>query len=134
MQQASSLEMGVNAMSLLAGTTSAELEQGRVLQLLNMVTAEELMDNDEYEGTSTDMMLLLFFILYTEMYNANHLRTFLGIRNLPRCPGRMREIRQSSRDQSPTTERRTADSRCRQDLCQVRRARVSAGGAQGIGR
>lgn len=58
MQQASSLEMGVNAMSLLAGTTSAELEQGRVLQLLNMVTAEELMDNDEYEGTSTDTMFL----------------------------------------------------------------------------
>ena len=52
MQQASSLEMGVNAMSLLAGTTSAELEQGRVLQLLNMVTPDELMDNDEYEGRS----------------------------------------------------------------------------------
>ena len=55
-QQASSLEMGVNAMSLLAGTTSAELEQGRVLQLLNMVTAEELMDNDEYEGKFNHIM------------------------------------------------------------------------------
>ncbi len=50
LQQASGLEMGVNAMSMLAGTTSPELEQGRVLQLLNMVTAEELMDNEEYEG------------------------------------------------------------------------------------
>lgn len=40
-------------MSMLAGTTSTELEHGRVLQLLNMVTAEELMDNDEYEGKST---------------------------------------------------------------------------------
>ncbi len=48
--QASGLEMGVNAMSMLAGTTSTELEQGRVLQLLNMVTAEELMDPDEYQG------------------------------------------------------------------------------------
>ena len=48
--QASGLEMGVNAMSMLAGTTSNDVEQGRVLQLLNMVTAEELMDNDEYEG------------------------------------------------------------------------------------
>lgn len=49
-QQAAGLEMGVNAMSMLAGTTSTELEQGRVLQLLNMVTAAELMDNEEYEG------------------------------------------------------------------------------------
>jgi len=48
--QASGLEMGVNAMSMLAGTSSNDVEQGRVLQLLNMVTAEELMDNDEYEG------------------------------------------------------------------------------------
>ena len=54
-QQASGLEMGVNAMSMLAGTTSTDLEQGRVLQLLNMVTPEELMDPDEYEG------ILLFF-------------------------------------------------------------------------
>jgi splicing factor U2AF subunit len=48
--QASGLEMGVNAMSMLAGTTSTDLEEGRVLQLLNMVTAEELIDNQEYEG------------------------------------------------------------------------------------
>lgn len=49
-QQASGLEMGVNAMSMLAGTTSTDLEHGRVLQLLNMVTPEELLDNEEYEG------------------------------------------------------------------------------------
>ena len=48
--QASGLEMSVNAMSMLAGTTSADLEEGRVLQLLNMVTAEELIDNEDYEG------------------------------------------------------------------------------------
>jgi splicing factor U2AF 65 kDa subunit len=48
--QVSGLEMGVNAMSMFAGTTSQDLEQGRVLQLLNMVTAEELIDNDDYEG------------------------------------------------------------------------------------
>lgn len=57
-QQASGLEMGVNAMSMLAGTTSTDLEQGRVLQLLNMVTPEELMDPDEYEG------MLLFSYYY----------------------------------------------------------------------
>lgn len=50
--QASGLEMGVNAMSMLAGTTSTDLEEGRVLQLLNMVTPEELIDNQEYEGKS----------------------------------------------------------------------------------
>lgn len=43
-------EMSVNAMSMLAGAQSTDVEQGRVLCLLNMVTAEELMDNDEYEG------------------------------------------------------------------------------------
>jgi splicing factor U2AF subunit len=48
--QVSGLEMGVNAMSMLAGTTSQGLEEGRVLQLLNMVTAEELIDNEDYEG------------------------------------------------------------------------------------
>lgn len=53
--QGAGLEMSVNAMSMLAGTTSAGLEEGRVLQLLNMVTAEELIDNDDYEG----MVLLL---------------------------------------------------------------------------
>lgn len=50
MTQASGLEMGVNAMSMLAGTTSQDLAEGRVLQLLNMVTPEELIDNDDYEG------------------------------------------------------------------------------------
>ena len=55
--QASGLEMGVNAMSMLAGTTSTDLDEGRVLQLLNMVTPEELIDNEDYEGT-----VLSFFI------------------------------------------------------------------------
>lgn len=48
--QVSGVEMGVNAMSMLAGTTATDPEEGRVLQLLNMVTAEELMDNDDYQG------------------------------------------------------------------------------------
>jgi len=48
--QTAGVEMGVNAMSLLAGTNSTELEHGRVLQLLNMVTAEELIDNEDYAG------------------------------------------------------------------------------------
>ncbi|KAI9803488.1 MAG: hypothetical protein M1825_001831 [Sarcosagium campestre] len=55
MQQASGLEMGVNAMSMLAGTTSQDIEEGRVLQLLNMVTPEELVDNDDYEEIVEDV-------------------------------------------------------------------------------
>ena len=52
-QQASGLDMSVNVMSMLAGTTSQELQGGRVLQLLNMVTPEELMDNDDYDGKAS---------------------------------------------------------------------------------
>ena len=48
--QAAGLDMGVNAMSMFAKTTSADLETTRVLQLLNMVTADELINNDDYEG------------------------------------------------------------------------------------
>ncbi|CCX34389.1 hypothetical protein FPQ18DRAFT_332752 [Pyronema domesticum] len=55
MKQAAGVEMGVNAMAMMAGTTSADLEPSRVLQLLNMVTPEELMDNDEYEEICEDI-------------------------------------------------------------------------------
>ncbi|KAL2263698.1 hypothetical protein VTK26DRAFT_5554 [Humicola hyalothermophila] len=48
-------EMGVNAMSMLAGTTSTDAGSSRVLQLLNMVTADELMDNDDYEEIRDDV-------------------------------------------------------------------------------
>lgn len=62
-KQASGMEMGVNAMSMFAGTQSSDLDEGRVLQLLNMVTAEELTNNEEYEGrwklTLSDLSLLL---------------------------------------------------------------------------
>lgn len=54
--QASGVEMGVNAMSMLASTAAGSEEpQGRVLQLLNMVTAEELLDTDEYEEICDDV-------------------------------------------------------------------------------
>lgn len=61
-KQAAGVELGVNAMAMMAGTTSTELEAGRVLQLLNMVTPEELMDSEEYEG----MKWTLTFLLYKE--------------------------------------------------------------------
>jgi len=53
--QAAGLEMGVNAMSMFAGTTSDDMGDGRVLQLLNMVTPEELIDNDDYEEICEDV-------------------------------------------------------------------------------
>ncbi|KAL5356716.1 hypothetical protein BJX96DRAFT_143246 [Aspergillus floccosus] len=55
MTQAAGLDMGVNAMSMFAKTTSQDLETSRVLQLLNMVTAEELIDNDDYEEICDDV-------------------------------------------------------------------------------
>lgn len=56
-KQAAGMEMGVNAMSMFAGTQSDDLEDGRVIQLLNMVTAEELIDNEEYEGEFNNQFL-----------------------------------------------------------------------------
>ncbi|CAJ2501996.1 Uu.00g048490.m01.CDS01 [Anthostomella pinea] len=54
--QVSGVEMGVNAMSMLAGTTaSTDSEETRVLQLLNMVTPEELMDHEDYEEICEDV-------------------------------------------------------------------------------
>jgi len=55
MKQAPGVELGINAMAMMAGTTSAELEQGRVLQLLNMVTTDELIDPEEYEEIKEDI-------------------------------------------------------------------------------
>lgn len=65
-------EMGVNAMSMLAGTTSTDSSVSRVLQLLNMVTPEELMDNDDYEGTLSPLhqsLIVHLFILTTPSRN-----------------------------------------------------------------
>lgn len=45
-------EMSVNAMSLMAATSSENAEAGRVLCLMNMITPEELMDADEADGES----------------------------------------------------------------------------------
>lgn len=42
--------MSVGAMSMMAGTTSKEVGGGKVLCLMNMITAEELMDAEEADG------------------------------------------------------------------------------------
>lgn len=48
--QVANFDVGITAISGLASQGAAEGETSRVLQLLNMVTAEELMDNEDYEG------------------------------------------------------------------------------------
>ncbi|WPH02676.1 Hypothetical protein R9X50_00554200 [Acrodontium crateriforme] len=48
-------EMSVNAMSMMAGTTNANAEAGRVLCLMNMITPEELMDPDEADEILEDV-------------------------------------------------------------------------------
>jgi splicing factor U2AF subunit len=53
--QASGLDMGVNAMQMFAKTTSQDLETTRVLQLLNMVTLDELLNDDDYEEIMEDV-------------------------------------------------------------------------------
>ena len=54
--QVPGIEMGVNAMTLFAGTSAADASgETRVLQLLNMVTAEELLDDDDYAEICDDV-------------------------------------------------------------------------------
>ena len=56
-------EMSVNAMTMLAGTQASEADRSRVLCLHNMVTSEELIDNDEYEGTNHERFELEEYLL-----------------------------------------------------------------------
>ena len=48
--QVAGVEAGVNAMSMLASTTVPNSEASRVLTLMNLVTPEELMDEDDFAG------------------------------------------------------------------------------------
>lgn len=58
-------EMSVNAMSLMAGTKSADQDVGRVLCLMNMITPEELMDAEEADGKSEATNILCSLTLLT---------------------------------------------------------------------
>lgn len=122
-KQASGMDMGVNAMSMFAGTQSTDLEEGRVLQLLNMVTAEELIDNDEYEGKAHG------FLIYFQPL------TLLLLRNLRGYPRRMPEIRSNLRHED-TKACRGKSSICRggKDLYQVCRCGISEESVTSVGR
>lgn len=117
--QASGLEMGVNAMSMFAGTTSDNFEDGRVLQLLNMVTAEELIDNEDYEGELLHMSILLCLSI-----------PLTSFRNRRRRDGRMPEIWQNRRIEDTSSFRRQPTI-CwsGQDFHQVRHCRISQEGS-----
>ncbi|MBE3041837.1 hypothetical protein IMZ48_04500 [Candidatus Bathyarchaeota archaeon] len=80
-KQVSGIDMGVDAMSMLAGTTATDSEESSVIQLLNMVTADELMDNDDYEGRC---------LPYWPTCRGNRILT--TNRNLRGCPGGMRQV------------------------------------------
>ena len=49
--QVANFDVGITAISGLASQSTNDAEGTPILQLLNMVTPEELMDNDDYEGT-----------------------------------------------------------------------------------
>ncbi len=65
--QVAGLEMGVNAMSMLAGTRSTDADISPVIQLLNMVTADELMDNDDYEGEPYSVLVQIPLLTILEI-------------------------------------------------------------------
>ncbi len=121
--QGAGLEMGVNAMSMFAGTTSDAFEEGRVLQLLNMVTAEELIDNDDYEGKAQPAVAL------SQPVDADN-----SDRNLRRCHGGMLQVWQDRGHEDPTSFRRQQTVCWRgQDFHQIRRLGVGEEGAAGSG-
>ncbi|KHN96467.1 U2 snRNP auxilliary factor, large subunit, splicing factor [Metarhizium album ARSEF 1941] len=53
--QVANFDVGITAISGLASQTSMDAQRGRVLQLLNMVTPEELMDAEEYDEICEDV-------------------------------------------------------------------------------
>ena len=57
--QVANFDVGITAISGLASQTSNDIERSSVIQLLNMVTPEELLDNDDYEGMSSRPVILL---------------------------------------------------------------------------
>ncbi|KAM4054970.1 RNA recognition motif domain-containing protein [Hirsutella rhossiliensis] len=53
--QVANFDVGITAISGLASQMASETDKGRVVQLLNMVTLEELLDNEEYEEICDDV-------------------------------------------------------------------------------
>jgi splicing factor U2AF subunit len=118
--QATGLEMSVNAMSMLAGTQSDNVDEGRVLQLLNMVTAEELINDEDYEGEI--YQTLRYAVKQNGLTGPN--------RNRRGRQGGVRKVRPGRRHQgAPSQPRQQAVQRRGQDLHQVRQRRLCQEGA-----
>lgn len=99
--QVTGLEMGVNAMSMLAGTVAVDAtDVSRVVQLLNMVTADELVDQEDYEGKSSCELqaTLSTSNLLKSPFSLAATNTF---RYMRRCARRVQQIRSSHWPQSP---------------------------------
>lgn len=58
--QVANFDVGITAISSLASQGASDSEASRVLQLLNMVTEEELHDNDDYEGMQLNIVIPTF--------------------------------------------------------------------------
>jgi splicing factor U2AF subunit len=54
------LEMSVQALNVLARGESLAGDRGRVIQLHNMLTADELVDNEDYQGMSSQLPILSY--------------------------------------------------------------------------
>jgi splicing factor U2AF subunit len=55
-KQTAGLDGGVGAISMLASASATDnLEHGRVICLMNMVTSDELINDEEYDGTYPSM-------------------------------------------------------------------------------
>ena len=91
--QVANFDVGITAISGLASQAAPEDNKGRVVQMLNMVTPDELMDDDEYEGKpdSPTVPLQVHPLTYH--------------RNLRRHSRRMREIWQGAGAQGASTFR-----------------------------
>jgi len=57
MKQTAGLDGGVGAISMLASSATENLESSRVICLMNMVTSDELINDDDYDGTSCFLSL-----------------------------------------------------------------------------
>lgn len=107
-------EMSVNAMSLMAGTKGEDVEKGRVLCLMNMITPEEMMDADEADGMlllpSVQIMLISLQKFWkTSKKNAPSMDPLLRSRCHVRLPERGRTtvlVRSTSNTHNPNLRRR----------------------------
>jgi hypothetical protein len=119
MKQQVGFDGGVGAISMLAGSNAAaDHQMSRVVCLMNMVTNDELLNDDEYDGK--------FFLFLPTC-----ILLILACRDQGRHRRRVWKVRTYRRMQNSPSRWSPQQRRCRQDLHQVRRRGISAKGHQG---